>query len=122
MLLLCSVDPPGERKQHLNNETSDPCRSIQDQIVSRAESDPDFRKELLADPKTALAKAFGLKLNDGVRLTVHEETAEELHLVLPAPAPEFFGELADTDLEQVAGGSYGGGFSPEGGWGAYNFA
>lgn len=52
-------------------------------VRSMAAKDPNFRKELLSDPHGTLAKLFGGKLPDGVSVKVHEESGDEIHLVIP---------------------------------------
>ena len=53
-------------------------------IIGRAWKDADFKQALLADPTAALATHLGLLLAPEGRLTVLEETAAALYLVLPA--------------------------------------
>lgn len=55
-------------------------------IRDLAAKDPNFRKELLADPLGALAKLFGGKLPAGIKVHVHEESPTDIHLVLPSTA------------------------------------
>src|SRR4051794_19426167 len=78
-------------------------------IVARAWRDPAFKEKLLTDPHAALDDA-GLSVPAGVTVTVVEDTATQVHLVLPAKPT---GELSDEALEQVAGGNADfSGFSP----------
>lgn len=69
-------------------------------IRERAASDAEFRDQLKADPRSALASELGVEIPDQVSVHVHEESMSEVHLVLP-PAQE---DLSDADLEAVAGG------------------
>lgn len=72
-------------------------------VILRAQADADFRKALLADPRTTLCQAYGIEIPPSVELQVLEETPDRLYLVLPAArGPE---ELSDDDLAQVAGGA-----------------
>ncbi|GAB3116906.1 NHLP leader peptide family RiPP precursor [Novispirillum itersonii] len=76
-------------------------------IVLKAQTDPVFRTALLADPKAALKDAFGIEFPDGVTMTVVEETAQTLTLVLPeAPVAVADNDdvLSDDELEMVAAG------------------
>jgi hypothetical protein len=75
---------------------------VDEAIRTRLEADPAFRDKLLADPRAALAEIIGIALPDAVRVTVHEESLTDIHLVLPANTSD---ELSDNDLELVAGGS-----------------
>jgi hypothetical protein len=80
-----------------------PTRAELDAIIrERLTSDPEFRTALLADPRGTVSALVGVDLPDLVTVTVHEESLTNIHLVLPA-APSA-GELADDDLELVAGG------------------
>ena len=53
------------------------------QIVNFALKDPNFKKELMADPKGTLKKYCGIDLGDDVKLTVLEEKPHDLYLVIP---------------------------------------
>lgn len=52
-------------------------------LMRRAHADPDFRDELLKDPKTVIEKEIGLKFPEALTVTVHEEKLNQLHVVLP---------------------------------------
>lgn len=80
-----------------------PTRIELDQLIrDRLAADPDFRATLLADPRAAVATLIGMKLPDLVTVEVHEETLTHIHLVIAATPTR--GEIADEDLELVAGG------------------
>ena len=70
------------------------------QVRLRAAQDSHFLEQLLADPKAALAAAFGLELPPDVEFNVVQETPSRFYLVLPVASKE----LTDEDLEAVAGG------------------
>lgn len=81
-------------------------KDLETAVILRAWKDDAFRRELLANPKAAIAKVTGKPLPDDLQVVVHEETAKTLHLCLPAkPAPTAGAELADEELEAVAGGA-----------------
>jgi hypothetical protein len=69
-------------------------------IRERAEADPAFRAELLANPRKALEAELGVQIPQDVSVNVHEESMSEVHLVLPVSQED----LSDADLELVAGG------------------
>jgi hypothetical protein len=69
------------------------------QVVVQAWTDDTFKQRLLADPATVLREQ-GLTPPADKQLRIVEDTAETVHVVLPArPA-----ELSDEDLDRVAGG------------------
>ncbi len=70
-------------------------------IRERAEADPAFRAELVANPRKALESELGVQIPEDVSVQVHEESLSEVHLVLPASQED----LSDADLEMVAGGA-----------------
>ena len=62
-------------------------REVESLINHRLAEDPGFRTRLMADPRGTLAAEFKIVLAPTVSLTVHEDTAQELHIVVP-PAPD----------------------------------
>ena len=72
-------------------------------IAMKAAEDDEFRARLVADPGAVLEAETGIRLPDGYRLHVHEESATDAHLVLP-PKPV----LSREQLDGIAGGSLGG--------------
>lgn len=77
---------------------------IHDQLVSRAQQDPDFRQQLLSNPAAALETQLGTSIPEGVNIRVVEESPQEVYVVLPA-APAQGGALSDDQLASVAGGA-----------------
>jgi hypothetical protein len=74
-----------------------------DQLLSRAERDPEFRRRLTEDPNSAVQEELGVELPENFQVTVIEEGPSEAILVLPiSPAP---GQLRDEELAGAAGGS-----------------
>lgn len=74
---------------------------IEEQLRSRADEDAAFRTRLVDDPRGAIEEATGLKVPEGFSVHVHEESATDLHLVLP-PAG---GEISGVEMREAAGGS-----------------
>ncbi len=75
------------------------------QVMQKAWSDAEFKKQLMENPRETLA-GLGVELPaglEGVNLKVVENTADTVHLVLPAPPPTE-DELSDDELDGVAGG------------------
>ena len=71
-------------------------------ISERAGQDPEFRAQLLSQPRVALGEMLEIQIPEGVNISVYEETPTDIHLVIPADS-----QLSDGDLELVAGGKWG---------------
>lgn len=65
--------------------------------------DPGFRAALKADPLGEMTSRLGIAAPAGLTLSVVEETAETLILILPPPAAND-DELSDEVLDMVSGG------------------
>ncbi|HIH74707.1 MAG TPA: NHLP leader peptide family natural product precursor [Methanosarcina sp.] len=55
---------------------------FQQQVISKAESSPEFKRALLSDPKQAIGQ-MGLKVDGNVSIKVLEEAGDVIYLVLP---------------------------------------
>jgi hypothetical protein len=81
-----------------------PTRAELDALIrARVAADPQFRQRLLSEPREALNEITGLTVPNVVTVEVHEESLTQVHLVIPAVLAD--GEIAEEDLELVAGGS-----------------
>ena len=69
-------------------------------LAERIAADPAFRDALLADPRGVISGIVGFDIPESVNVVLHEESLTQIHLSIP-PA----NELADEDLDLVAGGS-----------------
>jgi Nitrile hydratase, alpha chain len=56
-------------------------------VASKALDDDDYRQQLLDDPASVL-KQEGIAVPDGVNVVVHQNTAQDVHLVLPTGLQE----------------------------------
>jgi hypothetical protein len=80
------------------------------QLIARAWKDEAFKQELLRDPTAIVERELRrldpeARLPEQVQIQVLEETATTRYLVLPPkPVIELGEELADADLQLVAGG------------------
>ena len=69
------------------------------QILAKCWLDESFKKKLMADPIGTLASE-GVKVPAGISVKVVENTDKVFNLVIPAKPTD----LADADLDKVAGG------------------
>jgi nitrile hydratase alpha subunit len=58
------------------------------QIVGEAWADDAFKRRLLANP-TEVMREYGLDIPPGMRVVMHENTADTRHVVLPAKPDAF---------------------------------
>jgi hypothetical protein len=79
-------------------------RELETALIEKCWKDPEFKKAVVSDPKGMLERHTGQKLPSQVKILIHEEDANTLHLSVP-PAPGNLTELSDQQLEQVAGGT-----------------
>ena len=83
------------------NQTPDAQRAAYGKVIARAWSDDAYKGRLLDDPRTTLSEA-GIQVPEDVEVSVTEQKAGELNLVLPPKPAE--GEVSDEMLQSVAGG------------------
>ncbi len=70
-------------------------------LIAKAAGDPEFRRQIIADPKNAFRQEFGFAVPDHVQVHVHESDLNTIHLGLPPS----FDELDEERLETVSTGS-----------------
>lgn len=68
-------------------------------LTEKAAMDLDFRKHLVADPKGAISREFGITIPDNMEIQVHQSNMQTIHLALP-PDPV----LSEEQLEAVSAG------------------
>ena len=74
-------------------------QEFEKQIIQKAQSDKDFRKALVNNPKVTLGQ-LGVQVPEEVEIKVVEESAKLVYLVLPCSLDE----LTDEQLDAVSGG------------------
>jgi hypothetical protein len=74
-----------------------------EQLLSRAERDPEFRERLTEDPNSAIAEELGVEVPENVKVRVVQEGPDEAILVLPRHLEP--GQLRDEELAAAAGGT-----------------
>ena len=76
-------------------------------VISKAWEDSNFRKELIADPVTAIERLSGIKivLPEGKTLVIADQTDKsKVYLTIPAEPEMENMELTEEQLESIAGG------------------
>ena len=74
---------------------------LKKEIIKKAQSDKEFKKALVDNPKGTLGQ-LGVQIPEDVEVKVVEESANVVYLVLPYKPDE----LTDEQLDTVAGGSF----------------
>ena len=74
---------------------------MQGKIIARAQADPGFRSQLVADPRAAIENAIESELPAAISIEVHEDSATSFHLVLPPS-----GKLTEEELSTVFAGNW----------------
>jgi hypothetical protein len=99
-----SIDSRKEQNMTTSGVQGVTRRDLETQLIEKAWKDPDFKTQVVTDPKGVFESHFGHKLPEQFRIFIHEEDANTLHFTIP-PAPSNVAELSDEDLEKVAGGT-----------------
>lgn len=77
---------------------------MQDLLGKFAMENSTYRDTLMKNPRAIVEKQFNMALAPNVKVKVVEETADTIYVIVP-PKSAQAGELDDSDLEKVAGGS-----------------
>lgn len=70
------------------------------EINERIMRDDGLRERMLRDPIETLRSEFGVGVPENVRVEVHEETSDVIHLVIPGKVPE--SRVDDDTLGDIA--------------------
>lgn len=75
-------------------------------VQAKAAQDPAFRAAFLKDPRSTVELEFGFTMPEVAKVAAMEAPADTVVVVLPyIIPPSTTGELSDSELESVAGGS-----------------
>ena len=74
---------------------------MQSKLIAKAQAEPEFRSQLVADPKAAIEGLIGSELPEAINIQVHEDSATSFHLVLPPN-----GKLSEDELATVFAGNW----------------
>ena len=77
---------------------------MQDLLEKFASSNPQYRAALLKNPKAVVKKQYNPTVPHNVELKTVEENANTIYVIVPHSVAAG-AELADEDLEKVAGGA-----------------
>ena len=69
------------------------------QIVDRSALDPDFRQQLVSDPKSAISEELGITIPESMNVVVHESDMQTVHIALPPDS-----NITEEQLEAVSAG------------------
>ncbi len=90
-----------DEQNHLNAR-----KNIEARLTEKAWKDEEFKNELLNNTNNTLENELGIRIPQGIKIKVLEESADEVYLILPrAPEYEKAAELSDAELDEVAGGT-----------------
>jgi hypothetical protein len=79
-------------------------RDLETALIEKCWKDPEFKRQIIGDPKGMLERHIGQKLPAPIKIFIHEEDANTLHFSIPE-APVNLTDLSDEELERVAGGT-----------------
>ena len=69
------------------------------QIVEKSSLDPEFRQQLLANPKSTISEELGITIPESMNIKVHESDMQTVHVALP-PDPS----ITEEQLEAISAG------------------
>lgn len=69
---------------------------LRTKVIEKAWADPEFKQQLLTDPKAALKAAFDISIPENIEIKAVEESADQLYLVIPPNPAEVMDGKAQT--------------------------
>jgi hypothetical protein len=74
-------------------------------VLARAETDAEFRRQLLIEPRRIIYDTFGIRIPEQFRIRFIERSADVDALVVLPDLRTAAHELSDGELEHVTGGA-----------------
>ena len=84
--------------QPFNQSAMQSAEDMNRKLINKTLEDLEFRNDLLANPKSAIQKEFGIEFPESTSIQVHESDMNTIHLSIPP------GQLDEEQLEAVAAG------------------
>ncbi len=81
--------------------------NLQAELAERAAKDPQFAAQLINDPKGTLSNFINIDLPTDLEVLIHQESGNNLHIVLPAFDAPQKPEMDIADDEILAGCTWG---------------
>lgn len=80
---------------------------LQSELTEKAAKDPQFAAQLLNAPKETLSSFINMDLPSDLQVSIHQESGDKLHIVLPEfdTAEKFDMDIADDEI--LAGSTWG---------------
>ena len=75
-------------------------------VLARAETDANFRQQLLVEPRRIIYETFGIRIPEQFRIRFIERERDVDALVVLPDLRASANELTDQDLEHVTGGAH----------------
>lgn len=87
----------------MENNKSDLLNAVFDKVISLALKSPEFKKKLLANPKSALEETLGVEAPKDLEIKVLEDSNGQLKLEMQS-LKRGQEELSNADLSAIVGG------------------
>lgn len=56
---------------------------MEEALIKKIWNDPNFKREFYKNPNLVLKNEFGVDVPREVKISIHEETVNKIHIVLP---------------------------------------
>jgi hypothetical protein len=80
--------------------------NLENKIITKARENPQFKQQLLTNPKQVFEQELGQQLPNDIEVEVLQQTPHKLYIVLPMSIDELAqAYLSEEELEAVSGGT-----------------